>query len=63
MRPPAGISSADPLQLKSFIETNRHAVSEDRDGAPVFLARSLWELKRITEQWSQLRFGTVKERA
>ncbi len=57
------IIAADPHSLKQFIEANRGAVSEDRDGAPVFLARNAWELRRMTELWPQLRFSATHERA
>ncbi|HTU54403.1 MAG TPA: peptide chain release factor 3 [Acetobacteraceae bacterium] len=56
------IGADDPLRLKEFIEANRHAMSEDRDGAPVFLARNAWELNYVTEKWPGIRFSATKER-
>ncbi|MBL8688087.1 MAG: peptide chain release factor 3 [Rhodospirillaceae bacterium] len=57
------ISSADPAVLKRFIEQNRGAVAEDRDDAPVFLARNAWELNRMIKDWPDLKFSTLRERA
>ncbi|HUA76415.1 MAG TPA: peptide chain release factor 3 [Acetobacteraceae bacterium] len=56
------ISADEPSHVKEFIEANRHAMSEDRDGAPVFLARNGWELNYVTEKWPRIRFNTTKER-
>ncbi|HUC17314.1 MAG TPA: peptide chain release factor 3 [Acetobacteraceae bacterium] len=56
------IGADEPLRLKEFVEANRHAMSEDRDGAPVFLARNAWELNYMTEKWPEIRFRTTKER-
>ena len=37
----AGSSAQDPATvLKKFIDANTSAMAEDRDGAPVFLARN-----------------------
>jgi peptide chain release factor 3 len=57
------ISSADPAVLKRFIEHNRGAVAEDRDDAPVFLARNAWELNRMIKDWPDLKFSTLRERS
>ena len=56
------VSAANPQLLKQFVDTNRSVVSEDRDGAPVFLARNNWELNRMMENWPQLQFIATKER-
>ncbi|HUZ64438.1 MAG TPA: peptide chain release factor 3 [Acetobacteraceae bacterium] len=56
------LSAAEPAKLKEFIELNRSAMSEDRDGAPVYLARNAWELNRAREQWPQIAFGATRER-
>ncbi len=57
------IGADEPRHLKEFIEANRHAMSEDREGAPVFLARNAWELNYVTEKWPAIRFSATKERA
>jgi peptide chain release factor 3 len=57
------ISADDPKRLKDFIEANRSAMSEDRDGAPVFLARNAWELNYQKEKWPEISFHATRERA
>jgi peptide chain release factor 3 len=56
------VASDDPALLKQFIEQNRGSLAEDRDGAPVFLARDSWELNRIVRDWPKLRFLKTRER-
>ncbi len=57
------VSSEDPAILKRFIERNHGNLAEDRDNAPVFLARNAWELNRTISDWSGLRFLTTRERS
>ncbi|MEO5337666.1 MAG: peptide chain release factor 3 [Magnetospirillum sp. WYHS-4] len=57
------ISGDDPALVKRFIERHGGNMAEDRDDAPVFLARNIWELRRVIEDWSDLRFLTTRERA
>jgi peptide chain release factor 3 len=57
------VAADDPKKLKEFIENNQGAMSEDRDGAPVYLARNAWELNYTTEKWPAIRFNTTRERA
>ena len=57
------VASDDPAVLKRFIEERRASMAEDRDGAPVFLARNAWELERTAQEWPDLRFLETHERA
>jgi len=56
------VSSEDPAELKRFVEANRGSLAEDRDDAPVFMARNAWELNRTTQDWPNLTFRTTRER-
>ena len=38
-------------------------MAEDRDGAPVFLARDAWELSYVAERTPEVRFTATRERA
>jgi peptide chain release factor 3 len=49
-------------EVARFVERHRSAIAEDRDGDPVFLAPSRWQLNRAIEEWPALRFGATKER-
>jgi peptide chain release factor 3 len=57
------LAADDPALLKRFVEQNRSAVAEDRDDAPVYLARNGWELNRTMQEWPGLRFLKTRERA
>jgi peptide chain release factor 3 len=55
--------SGDPAEVKRFIDDNRPAMAEDRDGAPVFMARDSWELNYVTQRETAIRFSATRERA
>ncbi|MTI09569.1 peptide chain release factor 3 [Curvivirga aplysinae] len=57
------VSSEDPVKLKTFMDGNRSAMGEDRDGAPVFLARNGWELNHQIQNHPDVRFDKTKERS
>ena len=56
------IASDDPAELKKFIEKHRGSVAEDRDDAPVFLARNAWELNYTKEHAPKITFAATRER-
>ncbi|MGF1611013.1 MAG: peptide chain release factor 3 [Kiloniellales bacterium] len=56
------IAAADPAVLKAFIEKHRGSIAEDRDGAPVFLARNAWDLNRTAQDHPSIRFSATRER-
>jgi peptide chain release factor 3 len=55
------VQADDPARLKAFLEANRGALAEDRDGAPVYLARNSWELDYTQRQWPDIRFAKTRE--
>jgi len=57
------ISAEDPRDLSLFMEQNRGALADDRDGAPVFLARNAWELSYTEKKWDKIRFHATRERS
>jgi peptide chain release factor 3 len=52
-----------PADMKAFMEEHRSAMAEDRDGAPVFMARDTWELNFVTGRFPAIRFSATRERA
>ena len=56
------ISSENEADLKAFIGTHRNAIAKDRDGAPVFMAKDLWELSYHEGRNPTIRFTATKER-
>ena len=57
------LSAESPAELQRFLARHRASVAEDRDGAPVFLARNAWDLKRTAEDWPALRISATRERS
>ncbi len=52
-----------PADLQKFVESNRGGMAEDRDGAPVFLAKSNWELNYSAEKFPKIKFAKTRERS
>ena len=48
--------------LKGFAEFNKMNLAKDRDGDPVFLARSAWDVGYQQEKNPDIAFSTTKER-
>jgi peptide chain release factor 3 len=47
--------------LKRFVERHRPSIAQDRDGAPVFLAKDAWDLKFTTQHAPQVQFHRTRE--
>jgi len=56
------VSSDDAKALDSFVGEHRGAMAEDRDGAPVFMAKDAWELNYVSGRFPNIRFAATKER-
>ncbi|MEQ9152495.1 MAG: peptide chain release factor 3 [Parvibaculum sp.] len=57
------VSADDPAELKRFMEAHRGNMATDRDGAPVFMGKSAWELGYTLEKWPKVHFSATRERA
>jgi peptide chain release factor 3 len=55
------IACDDSAELQRFSDANRSAMATDLDGAPVFLAPSLFLLQYEQERWPKLAFTDVKD--
>jgi peptide chain release factor 3 len=53
---------ADAAELEKFIAANRGQMAQDRDGAPVFLAKSQWELGYVGQKFPNVKFAKTRER-
>jgi peptide chain release factor 3 len=49
--------------IDKFLGVYRGQMATDRDGAPVFLAKSNWELGYVADKFPALRFAKTRERA
>jgi len=54
--------AGDPADLKAFADVNRSAMAKDRDGNPVFLAKSAWEIGYVADRYPKVRFNATRER-
>jgi peptide chain release factor 3 len=50
-------------EIGKFVAANRGQMAEDRDGAPVFLAKSAWELGYIAGKFPGVTFAKTRERS
>ena len=48
--------------LKSFAEFNQGNMAKDRDGNPVFMARSVWDVNYQQERTPDVKFSATRER-
>jgi len=56
------VSADEASDLKDFADVNRTAMARDRDGNPVFLAKSAWEVGYVQDRYSKVRFAATRER-
>ena len=49
--------------VEKLVATYRNQMARDRDGAPVFLAKSAWELNYVADRFKDIRFAKTRERA
>jgi len=56
------VSAEDAADLKAFTDLNRSAMAKDRDGNPVFLAKSAWEVGYIADRYGKVKFAATRER-
>ena len=54
--------SGSEADLERFRSTYLNQMAEDRDGAPVFLAKSAWELGYAGEKFPKIAFAKTRER-
>ncbi|HEX9160046.1 MAG TPA: peptide chain release factor 3 [Rhizomicrobium sp.] len=55
--------SGPPVEIEKFISFYREQMAEDRDRAPVFLAKSNWELGYVSDKFPGMAFARTRERA
>ena len=57
----AGCRARD-AEIEKFADANRGGMAADRDGAPVFLAKSAWEIGYVAERFPNVKFLKTRER-
>lgn len=56
------ISANNRADLEAFMDKNKSQSAEDLDGAPVFMAKSVWEIGYVQDKNPAIRFSATKER-
>ncbi|MBJ6122084.1 peptide chain release factor 3 [Sphingomonas mollis] len=56
------VSAEEAGDLKNFTDLNRSAMAKDRDGNPVFLAKSSWEVGYVADRYPKVKFAATRER-
>ena len=51
-----------PADIEDFTSKHRTAIAEDIDAAPVFMAKSSWEVGYVSERYTNVQFQRTKER-
>ncbi|HVV27327.1 MAG TPA: peptide chain release factor 3 [Rhizomicrobium sp.] len=51
-----------PEEIEKFAAANRGGMATDRDGAPVFLAKSAWEVGYVAERFPHVKLLKTRER-
>ena len=54
--------SGSEADLEKFKASNRGGMARDRDGAPVFLAKSQWEVGYVADKFPNIVFAKTRER-
>jgi peptide chain release factor 3 len=54
--------SGTPAEIEKFAAANRGGMATDRDGAPVFLAKSAWEIGYVAERFANVKLLKTRER-
>ena len=56
------VAADDAAELKRFLDAHQGNLADDRDGAPVFMAKSAWELRYSADKWPKIKFTATRER-
>ncbi len=54
--------SGDPADLAQLQSENRNAMAKDRDGNPVFLAKTAWDVGYVSDRYPKVKFAATRER-
>jgi peptide chain release factor 3 len=54
--------SGSEAEIEKFSNANKGGMASDRDGAPVFLAKSAWEVGYVAERFPNVKFLKTRER-
>ena len=52
----------EAAEIEKFRTANQGGMATDRDGAPVFLAKSAWEIGYVVDRFPNVKFLKTRER-
>ncbi|MEO1020158.1 MAG: peptide chain release factor 3, partial [Pseudomonadota bacterium] len=55
--------SDDGREIEKLLNEKKASLAKDGDGNPVFLARNMWDLDRIQQDFEDVRFSATRERS
>ncbi|MDB5674778.1 MAG: prfC [Sphingomonas bacterium] len=56
------LSAETPAELKAFTDLHKGQMAKDRDGNPVLMAKSSWEVGYLVERYPRVKFAATRER-
>ena len=56
------LSAETPAELKAFTDLHKGQMAKDRDGNPVLLAKSAWEVGYLVDRYPKVKFAATRER-
>ena len=56
------LSAETPAELKAFTDLHKGQMAKDRDGNPVLMAKSAWEVGYLVERYPKVKFAATRER-
>jgi peptide chain release factor 3 len=56
------VSAENPVDLKAFADINRNQLAKDRDGNPVYMAKTAWDVGYVADRYPKVKFAATRER-
>jgi peptide chain release factor 3 len=54
--------SGDPADVAQLASENRSSMAKDRDGNPVYLAKTAWDVGYVADRYPKVKFAATRER-
>src|SRR3546814_2175372 len=55
--------SGDDVAMKAFTDINRSNLAKDRDGNPVYIAKSAWDVGYVQDRYPDVRISATRGRS
>lgn len=54
--------SGEPADVAQLASENRSSMAKDRDGNPVYLAKTAWDVGYVADRYPKVKFAATRER-